>query len=166
MTISIYFASTKMQRRLREGPLGVHIDLYAAQLLREGHCRQSAWRCLRVVCDFSRWLKRKRIGLGEVDERAVQKYEQFRSRYRCPFSSDRPALNRLLAVLRGVNAIVPKPPVVLGPREQIFEDFRRYLFHECGLARVTIIRHEAVVRRFLREMCNGARTSQTLGRWG
>ena len=154
MTISVYFTTTEMQRRLREGPLGVHIDLYASQLLKEGHCRQSAWRCLRVVSDFSHWLERKHIGLAGVDERTVEKYQQFRARYRCPFTSDRPALNRLLAVLRSVEAIAPKPPVVLSPGEQIFEQFRRYLFQERGLAPVTIVRHEPVVRRFIRERCN------------
>lgn len=154
MTISVYFTTTEIQRRLREGPLGVHIDLYASQLLKEGHCRQSAWRCLRVVSDFSHWLERKHIGLAGVDERTVEKYQQFRARYRCPFTSDRPALNRLLAVLRSVEAIAPKPPVVLSPGEQIFEQFRRYLFQERGLAPVTIVRHEPVVRRFIRERCN------------
>jgi hypothetical protein len=128
------YASTNVRKNLdtTEGPLGVHIDLYAAQLLKEGPCRQSAWCCLRVVRDFSCWLKGRSIHLGEVDKQTVQKYEQFRLRYRRPFLSDRPALNRLLVLLRSVNAIAPKPPVALSPHEQIFEDFRRYLFHECG----------------------------------
>lgn len=155
MTTTAYVTRAKMQQRLHEGPLGVHIDLYAAQLLKEGHCRQSAWRSLRVVCDFSHWLARKRLGLGDVNERTLARYQQFRARYRCPFLSDRPALSRLLAVLRGVGAIAPRPPVVLSPHEQIEEEFQRYLFQERGLARVSIIRHLPVVRRFLRERCTG-----------
>jgi hypothetical protein len=59
--------------------------LYATRLHEEGHCGQSAWRCLRVVCDFSHWLDRKRITLSEVDEQIVKNYERFRSRYRHPF---------------------------------------------------------------------------------
>src|ERR1035437_6778906 len=102
MATSAYFNSGKMLQRLHEGPLGSHIDLYAARLLKEGHCRQSAWRCLRVVSDFSHWLERKRIGLGEVDERTVERYQEFRLRNRCPFLSDKPALDRLLTVLRGI----------------------------------------------------------------
>ena len=58
MTIEAYYDSPKMLKRLHEGPLGVHIDLFAARLLREGHRRQGAWRNLRVACDFSHWLAR------------------------------------------------------------------------------------------------------------
>lgn len=35
MTIEAYYDSPKMLKRLHEGPLGVHIDLFAARLLRE-----------------------------------------------------------------------------------------------------------------------------------
>jgi site-specific recombinase XerD len=153
MTISAYVTTPKLQRHLYEGPLGIHIDLYAAQLLKEGHCRQSAWRCLRVVSDFSHWLERKRISLAEVDERTVERYQEFRSRNRCPFLSDQPALNRLLTVLRGIDAIRPKRPAALSPGDVIFEQFRRYLSQERGLACGTIARHELVVRRFVRERC-------------
>jgi site-specific recombinase XerD len=140
-----------MLQRLHEGPLGSHIDLYSARLVKEGHCRQSAWRCLRVVGDFSRWLAGKQLGLRDVDEGVVAQYQGFRVQHRCPFASDQPALNRLLVVLREAGAIVQKEPVGLTPHEQIFEDFRQYLDRECGLAPVTIIHHLPVVRRFLRE---------------
>jgi hypothetical protein len=38
MATSAYFNSSKMLRRLRVEPLGGHIDLYSARLLKEGHC--------------------------------------------------------------------------------------------------------------------------------
>ena len=141
MTTSAYFTSSKMLRRLHEGPLGVHIDLYSTRLLKEGHCRQSAWRCLRVVGDFSRWLADKQLGLRDVDEQGVAQYQAFRVRYRCPFASDWPALKRLLVVLREVGAIALQAPITLNRHEQIFEDFKRYLDRECGLTHVTIIHH-------------------------
>lgn len=153
MATSAYFNSGKMLQRLHEGPLGSHIDLYSARLLKEGHCRQSAWRCLRVVGDFSRWLAGKQLDLRDLDEGAVAQYQVFRVHHRCPFASDQPALNRLLVVLREVGAIGQKASVRLTPHEQIFEDFGQYLDRECGLASVTIIRHLPVVRRFLRETC-------------
>lgn len=153
MTVNAYVTTPKLQRRLHEGPLGIHIDLYAAQLLKEGHCRQSAWRCLRVVSDFSHWLDRRHISLAEVDERTVESYQEFRSRNRCPFLSDQPALNRLLTVLRSIEAIRPKRPAALGPGDVIFEQFRQYLSQDRGLACGTIGRHELVVRSFVRERC-------------
>src|SRR6266851_2512838 len=99
MSTSVYFTHPKNLRHLHEGPLGRHLDAFAARLLKEGHCQQSAWRNLRVVGDYSRWLARKGLRLSDVGERTVEQYERFRHRYRHPFFSDRPALHRLLAVL-------------------------------------------------------------------
>jgi site-specific recombinase XerD len=153
MSTTTYFPAANMQRRLHEGPLGIHIDLYAGQLESEGHCLQSAWRCLRVVSDFSHWLDRKGIGVTEINEQVVQNYQRFRARYRCPFLSDQPALMRLLAVLRNVNAIPAKPLLALSACDQIVADFRHHLVRVRGLAHVSIIRGEPVVRQFLKEVC-------------
>jgi site-specific recombinase XerD len=155
MATATFIKKPKRLRRLREGPLGVHIDLFAARLLREGHCQQSAWRNIRVAGDFSRWLSRKGIAVDGVDEGIVERYMQFRSRYRHPFLSDRAALNRLLTVLREVDVIVPKRPEPLSAHEQIVEDFRRHLLQEGGYGRRTIITHLPTLRRFLAEHCAG-----------
>ena len=63
MTANAYFKLPKVLRRLYEGPLGDYVDLYAAQLLREGHCYQSGRRCIRIVGDFSQWLACKHFNL-------------------------------------------------------------------------------------------------------
>lgn len=153
MTITAYFKDSKVLRRLREGPLGVHIDLYAERLLSEGHCRQSGARCIRVVGDFSCWLSRRNLGIEAVDERTVEQYQRYRARYRHPFLSDRPALYRLLAVLREIEIIAPQSPIIPGPLGQIERDFGCYLLRERGLARVTVTRHLPPLRKFLREHC-------------
>jgi hypothetical protein len=40
----------------------------SGRLLKEGHRRQSAWRCLRVVGDFRYWLAVKGFGVLDLDE--------------------------------------------------------------------------------------------------
>jgi site-specific recombinase XerD len=144
---------------LHEGPLGVHIDLYAARLISEGHCYQSGARCLRLVGDFSRWLDRKHLDIGDVDKRTVGQYLRFRARNRQPFASDRPALGRLLAVLREIGVIAPPIPIAPGPLEQIEQEFQRYLSQERGLSGVTIVRHLPPLRKFLRESCAQGKAS-------
>ena len=74
MTANAYFTLPKVLRRLYEGPLGDYVDLYAAQLLREGHCYQSGRRCIRIVGDFSQWLGRKHFNISDVDESLVVQY--------------------------------------------------------------------------------------------
>lgn len=153
MTTSAYLTDRKTLRRLHEGPLGPHLNAFAARLLQEGHCRQSAWRNLRVVGDYSRWLADKGLRLCDVNERTVERYQRFRQRCRCPFLSDRPALLRLLAVLRERSLIAPALRTVRTELEQIEDDFEEYLSRERGLRSVTIIRHRPPLRLFLHETC-------------
>ncbi len=155
MTTATFIKKPRRLRRLRAGPLGAHLELFSARLLTEGHCQQSAWRNIRVIDDFGRWLARKGIAIETIDEGTVDCYMQFRNRHRHPFLSDRPALNRFLAVLRDVDAIEPQHPVPLSPHEQIMEDFRRHLREAGGFAPRTIITHLPTLRRFLAERCKG-----------
>ena len=165
MTATAYFRDSKVLQRLHEGPLGAHIDVYAARLITEGHSYQSGARCLRVVGDYSLWLTRKRLDIDDVNENTVKQYQRFRVRYRHPFLSDNRALTRLLAVLREIQAIAPPTPTVLEPLEQIEADFEHHLLQERGLSRVSVIRHRPTLQRFLREHCfdDGASLSKLTG---
>ncbi len=154
MTVNAYFKLTKVLRRLHEGPLGDYVDLYAAQLLREGHCYQSGARCIRIVGDFSQWLVRRHFDICDVDESLVAQYLGFRAQCQRPFCSDRPALFRLLELLRQLDVIAPPIPIPPKPLEQIEQDFERYLLRDCGLSRTTMIRHRPPLRKFLQEYCS------------
>jgi len=155
MSIEAYYHRPAMQTRLREGPLGCYIDLFAEQLQREGHCQQGAWRNLRVVSDFSHWLARRHLDVGDVSEQTVNEYQSFRRRYRCPAIFDGPALNRLLDTLRDIGACPPRPIAVSDFAGQIEEEFISHLLHDRGLAKVSVARHLPMVRTFLQERCNG-----------
>ncbi len=154
MTTNAYFKFSKIIRRLHEGPLGDYVDLYAAQLLREGHCYQSGARCIRIVGDFSQWLARKNFDIHDVDESLVEQYLRFRAQHQPPFSSDRPALCRFLGLLRQIEVIAPLISIPPKPLQQIEQDFERYLLRERGLSRTTAIRHRPPLRKFLKEYCS------------
>ncbi|MBW2018193.1 MAG: tyrosine-type recombinase/integrase [Deltaproteobacteria bacterium] len=154
MSTNVYYKNQRMLQRLHEGPLGTHIDLFAKRLLKEGHCTQSAWCNLRIVSDFSHWLAQKGFGLHELNEQTVERYLEFHLRNRYPYLSTRPAMKRLLSVLREVNAISPNPSKMLSPLEQIEEDFRRFLIHQRGLALTSVGRYMPFVRLFLQEECS------------
>ena len=151
MTADAYFSRAANLQRLHEGPLGIYIDLYATRLVGEGYCQLTAWRCLHLVGDFSRWLERRQLGVRGIDEQVVATYLGDRAGQRHRQTSDRPALKKLLEVLREVDAIAAQGPVELSPWERIFGDFAGYLARERGLARNTIICHLPAVRLFLKE---------------
>jgi site-specific recombinase XerD len=156
MSVSAYFSQAKNVKRLREGPLGDCIDLYASRLVREGYGRPTGWRCLRLIADLSRWLGAHRLGMSDLGEELVARYLADRAGHRRPQKGDRPTLVKLLAVLRQADAIAPPVPTELTASERLFSGFARYLARERGLVRVTIIHHWPVVRLFLQE--TGVRT--------
>lgn len=153
MSIDRYYTNPKTLRRMREGPLAGYIDLFADRLHKEGHCRQSAWRNLHVVSDFSHWMARNGVPVVELDEQIVERYKRLSARYRSLLASDRPALLRFLSVLRDTGVIAHQCPKVVDSGEQIECDFERYLIEQCGLTRVSTIRHKPTVLQFLREQC-------------
>ncbi len=60
--------------RLQIGPLGPHVESFAALLTRQGYCRDNGWQKIRLVADLSRWLQQKGIGLRQLDERQVSAF--------------------------------------------------------------------------------------------
>ena len=167
MGIDAYLVLPENLRRMREGPLGRYVDLLADRLLEEGHSRQSAWRNRAIVCDLGDWLARRGLDLCDLHEQTADEYQRFRARfrarYRCPFAGDRPALLRLLSVLREARAIPPRLRVLRGALEQREEDLLEYLGRECGLARVSATRHRRIVRLFLGECADAEDSLSRLG---
>jgi hypothetical protein len=74
MSTSSIFRFSSAVRRQHEGPLGIHIDAYEALLGEQGYSRGSTYVHLHVVADLSRWLKRRRLDVDDVDERTVERY--------------------------------------------------------------------------------------------
>jgi hypothetical protein len=58
----------------QSGPLGPHIDSYAAEMRGEGYAQQTREGQIRLVADFSRWLAKHRIQVREVTAELFQPY--------------------------------------------------------------------------------------------
>ena len=92
MTAAAYFSEARNLQRVHEGPLGDYIDPYASRLVREGYRRPTAWRCLRLIADLSRWLDLRQLGVSDLDEALVACYLASRAGHRRPQKGDRPTL--------------------------------------------------------------------------
>jgi site-specific recombinase XerD len=149
-----YLVRSRLFARLKSGPYGQLVELYAACLAKDGLARQGAWRSLSLAGDLLDWIARSHHSkLADLDERAAERYLRQRARKQSIQPGDRAALKRLLSVLRDAGMIPPAalPPVT--PQDRIFEEFGDYLRTERGLAPKSIIRHRPVIRRFLYEVC-------------
>lgn len=153
MVAEEYLGRSRLFRRLKSGPHGQLVELYAARLANEGLARQGTWRCLSVVGGLLSWIARSRSKLTDLDERMVRRYLRHRAGKQFIQPGDRAALKRLLSVLRDVGTIGPAALPTITPQDQIFQEFSDYLRTEHGLAPKSIIRHLPIIRRFLRELC-------------
>jgi site-specific recombinase XerD len=164
MTAAEYLSRSRLFRRLKNGPHGQFVELYAARLVKDGLARQGTWRSFSLLGDLMSWVASSRSKLTDLDEGMVERYLRHRSGKQSIQPGDRAALKRLLSVLREGGTIAPaaQPPLTL--HEQIFEAFSCYLRTERGLAPRSIIGHLPFIRQFLREVCPAG--ASDLGRIG
>ncbi|WP_280554802.1 hypothetical protein [Halomonas sp. 25-S5] len=155
MVAEEYLGRSRLFRRLKSGPHGQLIELYAARLVKDGLASQGTWRGLNLVDGLLSWLTRSRLKLTDLDERVLDRYLRHRARKQSIQPGDWAALKRLQSVMRQADLIPPAPLPPITPEDQIFEKFADYLRQERGLAPKSIIRHLPVIRRFLREVCPG-----------
>jgi site-specific recombinase XerD len=153
MAAKEYLARSQLFRRLKSGPNGQFIELYAARLIKDGLAYHGTWRSLSLVGDLLTWVAGSRSKVSDLDERVTERYLRQRARKQSIQPGDRAALKRLLSVLRDAGTIPPAalPPVT--PQDRIFEEFSDYLRTERGLTSKSIIRHLPIIRRFLCEAC-------------
>lgn len=152
-TTEEYLSRSRLFRRLRSGPQGPLIDLYAQSLVEIGLARHGTWRSLNVVGNLLAWMASHRSKLSTLDERMVERYLRHHGAKQTTHLDDRAALTRWLSTLRAAGVIAPAPAPTMTPQEQIFAGFGDYLQSERGLKVKTIAHHWPAIRRFLFEVC-------------
>jgi site-specific recombinase XerD len=147
----LFFSDPRIVERLHEGPLGLHIDAFAALLVEQGYAKSTAKEKVQLVGDLSHWLHRRGISVEGLEGEVARflRYRRKQSRFR---RGDPPTLQQLLKYLRGAR-IIPSPRVEtkLSPLDLLASAFVRYLEEVRGLARATVDNYLPTVRHFLSE---------------
>ena len=144
-----FYKDPRTPLRMREGPLGAHVDALAQQLSDEGYAKASARYALQLVADLGRWLIRRRIIAAQLTAERLECYLDYRSRHRHRRSGDSATLRRLLSLLREKGIVAQVPPIDIAPAQRLEEEFRLYLQQERRLAPATVFHYLVFVRRFL-----------------
>ena len=143
------FSKQQALARSRQGPLGPHLDNFAALFTQQGYCRQTAWAKLRLVADLSRWMERRRVAPNQLDEEQVAAFLKNRWRQVPHCSGDQATMALVLRHLRQSNvAPAVSPPA---PRSDIdfFErEYEDFLLRERSLVPASVEQYLPVVRRF------------------
>jgi integrase/recombinase XerD len=137
--------------RKAEGPLVPYVEPFAELLREQGFGEGSTGMQIRLVFDFSRWLEQNRVPLGEIAAETVTRYLRCRAHRRRALKGDRPALRRLLDLLRRKGVIIPEhvAPSETTPAEHSAEQYASYLRHDRALAASTIHAYRSFVVVFL-----------------
>src|SRR5260370_19070221 len=148
--INQLFTLPKTIERLRQGPLSVHLDAYAAAIAQQGYARHSIRNQVVVIADLSRWLQRKHIPLQDLDGNVVDRFLQHHQRQNGVCRGDAGILSRFLAWL-GQTGVVEqqREPATKGPRQNVTHQFQHYLLQERRLSNATLQNYVPFIDQFL-----------------
>jgi site-specific recombinase XerD len=142
--------------RLRQEPLGEHMDAYARFVAEQGYTSNSIRSQIVVIQDFGRWLRQKHIDVSSLDSDTTDRFLRTRGRPVAVRRGEARALDRFLFLLRqrGVVQHRPDQPIETA-RQRVVEEFRRYLLQERRLSPATPHNYVPVVDQFLSERFAG-----------
>src|SRR5262249_28792270 len=69
-----FFKKSRTLLRLRECPLGPHIESFVKQLIDKGYAQSSVNSYLHLVADFICWLEQQNVSTKEITEEHVKQY--------------------------------------------------------------------------------------------
>jgi integrase/recombinase XerD len=146
-----FFKDRTTIERMTQGPVGPYMAQYAAALHTAGYTRLTGRRMLDSVAGFNRWLQRKSISPNLICSSHIQRYLQMHWRGNSwPCTCDRPALTRLLTLLRA-EGVIPEPaPPICTPCERVIEEYDAYLKKERVLSETTRTTYQPLALQFLR----------------
>jgi site-specific recombinase XerD len=134
---------------LRVGPIGPHMESFAALLSQQGYCKANGWLKVRLVADLSQWLHRRQIALRELDETRTSVFLTARWKRIACCAGDQATMTLLLRHLRQVKAVTTsRPNAASGDIALISQDYEEFLLEERSLMRSSAELYLAVARRF------------------
>ncbi len=106
------------------GPLAPHIDCFIILLCNQGYAPNSAHLKVRLVVDFSHWLKQQAIELNEITAEHITYYLQYRAHHQRPRPDDTFTLRQYLKLLHQKGIIAEEEePGEMTPIGRLAEEF-------------------------------------------
>ena len=144
------FANSDLPPGVDSGPLGCIIPAYAALLSQQGYAELTTYQQLLFLNDLNQWLHQQQVQVVDLSEQVIHQYLQSRHQRFRPRRDDAAILRRLLQLLHA-HGLLPEEVTRLpdNPRQQIENDYDRYLSEERGLSVSTRVNYRIFIQRFL-----------------
>jgi len=133
--------------------LASHLDEFAARLASNGYAGSTAREKIRLLADLSRWLDRRKLEVGDLDEPCIHRFLSARRRRGFVKRWHAATCRALLTYLRERGDVPAEAAAVDAGdvRSPIENDYARYLSRERGLAPATLCNYLPTIGQFLRE---------------
>ncbi|MGO9823193.1 MAG: tyrosine-type recombinase/integrase [Solirubrobacteraceae bacterium] len=136
--------------RLRPGRLGLFVPGYRGWLLERGYAPGTVKHELGFLGALGRWMIDQGLEVEQLDGGVVDAYaDVLRAGGWRSSIARRP--RSLLIYLRELGVITPEREERVSALEEMIGSYREWLLVERGLAAITVVRYEALARRFLGE---------------
>jgi integrase/recombinase XerD len=132
-----------------EGPLVGYIGPFERLLIDLGYPRNSARERLRLIAEFSVWLKANNMLIKEVTHESARRYLRYRAHFRRYRDIDAPALRRFVQLLQHIGVVAKETLATPTPIDRWVNEYSLYLHEERGLAATTIKGYAAAARLLL-----------------
>jgi site-specific recombinase XerD len=136
--------------RLRNNPLALHLDSFAASLAADAYVVSTVRSKLLWVAQLGWWLQEHKLTVAQLDERLVDTFlKELRQQERLRRGQG-PTTLRFVAHLQSQGIIPPPEPVYdTSPLAELERQYERYLRMERGLTTATVVNYRPVAHRFL-----------------
>ncbi len=135
-------------QRLQVGPLGPHLQSFAALIAQQGYCSAAGGLKVRLVAKLSRWLQQRRIPLRGLNEAQIAKFLNARWKPLKRHVGDQSTMALLLRHLRQSN-VVPPPVAPTGDIDLLCRDYEGFLLSERGMMPSCVEKYLKAARRFM-----------------
>lgn len=138
--------------RRKPGRLGAFVEGYRVRLLALGYTPGTTRGMLKVLGQLGRWMDDEGIEPGCLDMAAVEAFLAARRAGGDRRVASLGELRQLVVYLREVGVMLSESePAEQTPLGELIADYREWMRSERGLAPMTVLRYEALARRFLAE---------------
>ncbi len=144
----------RRSRLLVEGPLAPYFEPYAESLADQGYSQVSYWKKTFLISEFSQWLRRKGVLVGEITTAHEEAFLRHRARRRCLKGGDRITLSKVTGWLQenGIVDCRTTTSVETSAVERVLQEYRSHLREDRGLAPTSIEVYAGYIRCFLTDI--------------
>ena len=141
------FIDPDLLDRLRVGPLASYLDAYLKRIEQEGFLPSSVPMQMYGIARFSNWLQTRQPDLRLLDEATIEQF--LRRDQNIVHNAESAPLRRFLAMLRESGVAAAKAPEPISDQRRFFDEYRRYLLQERGLAEATLLNYVPFAEQLL-----------------